>query len=83
MSTDEEIAQLHQQEAESRRRHAAAVAGLAAAEARVADAREDVQAEAGVTTVAEARAVLAGIEGQMTAETARVREQLALAGGAQ
>lgn len=83
MSIDEDIARLHKAAEAARVRHAGAAAGRDQAEARAAAAREDLQAEFGVITVAECRAMLAELDGQVAAEVNQVREQLALAGGAQ
>lgn len=83
MSIDEDIARLHKAEAAARTRHASATARHGQEEARAAATREDLQAEFGVTTVAECRAMLAELDGQVAAEADRVRQQLALAGGAQ
>jgi hypothetical protein len=83
MSTEEVIAALRRDETAARQRHARAEAGLVQAEARAAAAREDLQAGYGLSTVEECRAALAELDGQMAAEADRVRQQLALAGGAQ
>lgn len=83
MSIDEEIARLRGVEATARQRHASAAARHAQAEAKAASAREDLQAEFGVATVEEARVLLGTLDSQVEAEAGRVRELLALAGGAQ
>jgi hypothetical protein len=83
MSIDEDIARLHKAEADARQRFASATVRHGQEEARAAAAREDLQAEFGVTTVAECRAMLAELDGQVAAEVCQVREPLALAGGAQ
>lgn len=54
---------------------------VTALQARAAAVREDLQAEFGVSTAAEARALLAELRRQMDARAAEVREQLRLAGG--
>jgi hypothetical protein len=83
MSIDEDIARLHKAEAAARTRHASATVRHGQEEARAAATREDLQAEFGLVTVEECRAMLAELDGQVAAEVNQVREQLALAGGTQ
>lgn len=54
---------------------------VTALRARAAAVREDLQAEFGVSTVAEARSLLADLEGQVEERAAEVRRLLRLAGG--
>jgi hypothetical protein len=83
MSTDEVIAQIRRDAAAARQRHDSARAGQVQAEARAAATREDLQAEFGVSTGVEVRALLADLDAQAETEAGEVRRQLALAGGAQ
>jgi hypothetical protein len=83
MSAEEDIARLRQDVEAARRRHDSASAAAGQAEARASATREDLQAEFGVASVTEVRAVLADLDAQVEAEVAEVRRQLALAGGSQ
>jgi hypothetical protein len=67
----------------ARQRHAGATAGAAQAAARAEAVREDLQAEFGVSTVAQAQEQLAALERQLEDEAAAVRSQLEQAGEAQ
>jgi hypothetical protein len=83
MSAEEKVTQLRGAVSAAQQRHARAVTGLTAAEARAAAAREDLQAGFGVSTVAQAEEKLAQLERDLEARAAEVRRQLALAGGGQ
>jgi len=80
MAIEETVARLRADVTAAQQRHAGADALARQAEARAAAAREDLQAEFGVSTVEEARAAAAALEGQLEAEAAEVRRQLELAG---
>jgi hypothetical protein len=81
MSTEQEITALRRDVLAARQRHALAVAGAATAEAKVSVARDDLQAEFGVSTVDEARVLLASLEKQLGDAAAEVRRQLDLTEG--
>jgi hypothetical protein len=81
MGIEETVARLREDVTAAQRRHAGADARATQAEARAAAAREDMQAEFGVSTVPAARQRLADLERQLEEEAAGVREQLELAGG--
>jgi len=83
MSIEETIAGVRRDVTAAQRRAAGADANLAQAEARVGAAREDMQAEFGVDTVASARAFLGELGTRLLAEADEVSRQLELAGGPQ
>jgi hypothetical protein len=81
MSTEQEIAALRQDVLAAQQRHARAAAGAAQEEAKASVARDDLQAEFGVSTVASAREALAALQLQLDGAAAEVRRQLDLTGG--
>jgi hypothetical protein len=82
MSVEATVAVLRKDVTAAQNRHASASAQAAQADARASAIREDLAAEFGVATVAEAREKLAALELQLEAEAAEVRRLLDLAGGA-
>lgn len=83
MSIEDEVLALRGEAAAQARRQAGAEAGQAQADGRAEAVREDLRAEFGVTTVAQARALQAETEQLLAAEMAEVRRLLVLAGGPQ
>jgi predicted nucleic acid-binding Zn-ribbon protein len=81
MGLEETVAALRSDVTAAQRRHASASAQAAQADARAAAAREDLESEFGVTTVAAAREKLAGLETQLAGQVAEVQRQLGQAGG--
>jgi predicted nucleic acid-binding Zn-ribbon protein len=82
MGLEETVARLRGEVTAAQHRHASASAQAAQADARAATAREDLEAEFGVSTVEAAREKLAGLEKQLAGEVTEVQRQLDLAGGA-
>jgi hypothetical protein len=82
MGIDETVARLREQAAEAQRRGAGASAAADVATARAAALREDLQAQFAVSTVAEAKALLADLDGRLQREVAEVDRLLRLAEGA-
>jgi hypothetical protein len=81
MDLEETVARLRGEATAAQRRHASASEQAARAGARAGALREDLSAEFGVTTVAEAKQKLADLEGQLATEAAEVQRLLDLAGG--
>jgi len=81
MDLTQKVAALKQQGDAARTRHARAMAGIAVAEDRAAQVRALLQGEFGVSTVAEARVLLAKLHEEATGEAAEVERLLAEAGG--
>lgn len=81
MSIEEQVASLQQEARNAGQRHAAALAGQAAAQEKVTAVRLTLKEEFGVETAEEAREQLAVLEADIEREAARVREQLAAAEG--
>ena len=71
-----DIEQLRQAVTGAQERHAAAVTGLARAEARTAAVTEDLRTEFGIGTLAEAQARIAELQAEVDAEAAAVSAQL-------
>lgn len=82
MDIAEQVGQLRRDGALAARRHATAAAGLAEAQTRERLAAEELRAEFGAGTLAEADALAAGLRAQVEAEAAQVRESLQTTGRA-
>jgi hypothetical protein len=82
MDIAEQVAQIRREGQQAVQRHAAAAAGVAEAETRAQLAAEELRAEFGIGSLAEAEAALAQARNQVEAEAAQVRAQLQAAGGA-
>lgn len=79
MSIEEQVASLRQEAREAGQRHAAALAGQDAAQAKVTAVRLALHEEFGVETAEGARELLAALEDDIGKEAARVRGLLAAA----
>ena len=75
-----DITQLRADVTAAARRHAAAVTSLEQKTGRAAAARDDLQREFGISTVADAALLDAQLEAQVAAEAAAVRTALEKAG---
>ena len=82
MDLTERVAELKRQGDAARVRHARALTGIEVAADRAAQVSALLQAEFGVSTVEEARALLAKLREEATEEAAEVERLLAEAGGA-
>jgi hypothetical protein len=81
MTTEDTIAAIRRAEVAAQQRHVQAETGQAQAEARVTALLEDLQREFGVTSLEEAKALLAALETETATEAGRVQELLVQAGG--